>query len=89
MPHFCGHTHTKRDRRSSTLSDQSDYLGPENVLATVVASRPSLRSAGGVKSAPSHRAIAELAYSYWEKRGGQGGSALEDWLRAERELQGR
>jgi len=30
--------------------------------------------------------IARLAHSYWESRGGQGGSAEEDWLRAEREL---
>jgi hypothetical protein len=29
--------------------------------------------------------IAKIAYSYWESRGGQGGSALEDWVRAERE----
>jgi hypothetical protein len=31
-------------------------------------------------------AIARLAYMYWEARGCQGGSAEEDWLRAEREL---
>ncbi len=31
-------------------------------------------------------AIAELAYSYWEARGYQGGSPQEDWLRAEQEL---
>jgi hypothetical protein len=31
--------------------------------------------------------IARLAYSYWEARGRQGGSAAEDWFRAERELQ--
>lgn len=31
-------------------------------------------------------AIARLAYSYWEARGCCGGSAEEDWLRAEREL---
>ncbi|MBZ5576886.1 MAG: DUF2934 domain-containing protein [Acidobacteriia bacterium] len=30
--------------------------------------------------------IARLAYSYWEARGCQGGSAEEDWLRAENEL---
>ena len=30
--------------------------------------------------------IARLAYSYWEGRGGQGGSAEEDWARAEEEL---
>ena len=30
--------------------------------------------------------IAQLAYSYWEARGRQGGSPQEDWLRAEREV---
>lgn len=30
--------------------------------------------------------IARLAYSYWEARGGQGGSPEEDWFRAERQL---
>jgi hypothetical protein len=39
--------------------------------------------------APTHQEIAALAYSYWEQRGRQGGSALEDWFRAERELQQR
>ena len=39
--------------------------------------------------APSHQQIERLAYSYWEARGGCGGSALEDWLRAERELKGQ
>lgn len=29
--------------------------------------------------------IAKIAYGYWESRGGHGGSALEDWVRAERE----
>jgi hypothetical protein len=30
--------------------------------------------------------VARLAHSYWEDRGSQGGSAEEDWYRAEREL---
>jgi len=30
--------------------------------------------------------IARLAYSYWESRGGVGGSPEEDWIRAEQEL---
>ena len=34
----------------------------------------------------AHDEIARLAYSYWEARGRTGGSALDDWLRAEREL---
>ena len=33
--------------------------------------------------------IAFLAYSYWEARGCQDGSADEDWLRAEEELRAR
>ena len=33
--------------------------------------------------------IARLAYSYWEARGGQGGSSEEDWHRAEQELLAR
>ena len=37
-------------------------------------------------SAPTDQQIAELAYSYWEARGGEGGSPWEDWFRAEREL---
>jgi hypothetical protein len=34
----------------------------------------------------SQEAVAQLAYSYWEARGYQGGSSEEDWLRAEQEL---
>jgi hypothetical protein len=33
--------------------------------------------------------IGRLAHSYWEARGGEGGSAEEDWLRAEKELKAR
>ena len=40
-------------------------------------------------SAPTQEAIASLAYSYWEARGGQGGSPWEDWFRAEQELMRR
>jgi hypothetical protein len=35
---------------------------------------------------PTYEDIAKLAYSYWEARGYQGGSADEDWARAEQEL---
>jgi hypothetical protein len=33
--------------------------------------------------------ISRLAYSYWETRGCEGGSADEDWYRAEAELKAR
>jgi hypothetical protein len=40
-------------------------------------------------SAPTDAEIAQLAYSYWEARGGHCGSPWEDWFRAERELKRR
>jgi len=72
MPHFCGHTHAKRDRRDA---------GPANGY-----SRPD-REPHAVPRTPTQEEIAALAYSYWEARGRQGGSPQEDWARAERELQ--
>lgn len=38
---------------------------------------------------PSPEEIARLAHSYWQARGGQGGSQEQDWLRAEQELRVR
>ena len=35
------------------------------------------------------KAIAQLAYTYWEQRGKPVNSALEDWLRAEQEVTAR
>jgi hypothetical protein len=33
--------------------------------------------------------IAQIAYGYWEARGRQAGSPLEDWIRAEQEYRQR
>ncbi len=38
---------------------------------------------------PSQEAIAAVAFSYWQERARRGGSAEEDWLRAEQELKGK
>jgi hypothetical protein len=38
---------------------------------------------------PIQDQIARLAYSLWEARGGNGGSAEEDWYRAEQEILAR
>jgi hypothetical protein len=35
---------------------------------------------------PSHEQIAERAYGLWLSRGGHGGDAVSDWVRAENEL---
>jgi hypothetical protein len=44
---------------------------------------------GSTAPEPKREQIARLAYSYWEARGCEGGSAEEDWARAERELRAR
>ena len=51
----------------------------------------TVESAPQAQSHPSvvtNEKIAARAYQYWEARGFQGGSAEEDWFRAERELRG-
>lgn len=45
----------------------------------------SCRSAPARRN-PTHEEIAALAYFYWEARGRVHGFAVEDWLKAEREL---
>ena len=52
-----------------------------------VSETPSSNPAPSIASKVIDRqAIARLAYSYWVARGYNGGSAEEDWLRAEREI---
>ena len=43
---------------------------------------------GSPTSSPQSRLdrIAQRAYALYERRGGQGGSAEDDWLQAEREI---
>jgi len=74
------HTHSRRSDwldRNTTL-DRGNRVN----LGTPL-------SSGGPGKRPTHQQIADLAYSYWDARGRQGGSPQEDWLRAERELRER
>jgi DUF2934 family protein len=66
-------------QRKSPIRKRAAYAG-EHVAAAA--------SVEMVAAELSMDSIAQLAYSYWEQRGYQGGSAEEDWLRAERELRG-
>jgi len=60
-----------------------------------VARRESTRSkpkettesaAASAEAVPARDEISRLAYFYWEARGGKGGSAEDDWYRAEQEI---
>lgn len=63
----------------------------ENIVANVSepAPAPAEMPAVAVASEPSRDEIAQLAYSFWEARGFQGGSPEEDWQRAEQQLRVR
>ena len=70
MLHSCGHTHLHRHYRDHDTTGTGD----------------GGRHTKSAPAAPSHEDIARLAYTYWEDRGRQNGSHLEDWFRAEHEL---
>ena len=57
----------------STSAAEPEIAVPQPVAATPV-------------DQPNREEIARLAFLYWERRGGEGGSPEEDWLRAERDL---
>jgi Protein of unknown function (DUF2934) len=97
MPHFCGRTHSTRDRHIPLAGDAPrprTVLTPGTAALTPAAPARAAaiavpRPAGPAPKAPTHQQIAALAYSYWEARGRQGGSPEADWLRAEKELAAR
>jgi hypothetical protein len=69
-----------------TAAKHSKVVSSESVL---VESASIETVAVQVSSEHSEEAVAKIAYSYWESRGYQGGSPLEDWVRAEHEYRQR
>lgn len=64
----------KAATHSKTVSNEvSEAIAP-------VAAAPAIPA---VEMENPHDAIARLAYSFWEARGEQNGSAMDDWFRAE------
>ena len=66
-------------RRNSSTSKRATRSTTDTLSTPEVVSRESVIEL-------TNSAVADLAYSYWEARGYQGGSPEEDWLRAEQEL---
>ena len=48
--------------------------------------QPADSVATAVAAAPTHEEVAQLAYHYWEARGGPLDSPKEDWFRAEQDV---
>lgn len=66
-------------KRRTTRTKSSESTTSE------ISSTDSMRTAA-LEPTVNREAVARLAYSYWEARGFVGGSAEEDWLRAEEEV---
>ncbi|MEX2261386.1 MAG: DUF2934 domain-containing protein [Bryobacteraceae bacterium] len=76
----------KKSRTARTLKEADSMDAP------MVEESPAASASNGRRPVPEEidrEAVANLAYSYWLKRGNQGGSPEEDWLRAEEELRER
>ena len=63
-----------RKHRNSAVKERSESV----IASSSAAAAPAFN--------PAFDEVAQLAYSYWEARGYQGGSSEEDWLRAEQAL---
>ena len=72
-------TTATRPKHSPTTADM-----PEASAHKPIPEAPS--AASTIRPEPSQEEIRALAHSYWLARGCQGGSAEEDWRRAEEEL---
>ena len=74
--------------RQPTPDAASDPAATASMPVPLIAAAEEELDSSGV-SEPTLEEIARLAYSYWEARGCEGGSAEGDWLRAEQELKTR
>ncbi len=74
--------------RTPAVAIRSKHSAVPSETLTFSPSEPQQPQAA-TKYEPTSEEIARLAFSYWEARGRQGGSAEDDWLRAEKELRSR
>lgn len=73
---------TKRTRKAAEETPVKRHRAAKKTIEP----KALAAAAAGTSHHTSHYQVAELAYSYWERRGFQGGSPEEDWYRAEGEL---
>jgi hypothetical protein len=84
-------TRKSKPANLATAGGASTALESASLSTSIDARRPAFDvtaalTPGGTSEVSENERIARLAYHYWEVRGCQGGSPLDDWLRAEREV---
>ncbi len=80
---------TPSSETTATPASQENAAAPPPEYAAAANDVPAGPPVAAAEERSDSETVARLAYSYWEARGFQGGSAEEDWLRAERELRSR
>jgi len=75
-------TRKPRTAADATTTDNALAATPVDVTSAPLAAEAPVTQ-------PAFEEIAQLAYTYWEARGYQGGSPEDDWLRAESEIRGQ
>jgi Protein of unknown function (DUF2934) len=75
----------KTDKTRVTVPAVASNASPREDLSQAQAADSSLRAQ---PSTDLQTVIAARAYELYQKRGGQGGHELDDWLEAEREVLG-
>ena len=78
-----------RSTRSNAVTHKHKKATPVAQPVDAMPAQDAVEVKPTITTAPSHEEIATLAYLHWESRGCQGGSPVEDWLRAEHELASR
>ena len=81
-------TGQKAEQRTEQIAEQAEKVMAKVVEAELVANQPASDETRPNRG-PTHEEISRRAYDLWAKRGGVGGNAQEDWLRAEKELRTR
>lgn len=74
-------------KTAANSADEAKPAAKKAAAKKAPAAKPAESKLPGKKKPPTQSEIAELAHKYWQERGGHHGSHVNDWLRAERELQ--
>ncbi len=79
-------TTMRKKSASATPSKKGATAAPAPLAATALPEKAASPEKAAARPHPGRAEIARRAYELYLARGGRGGSATEDWLRAEREL---
>lgn len=84
-----GKSASARTRKSTATTQTKQRTAAKKAPAKRAAASPKKSAAPAAKGDKRHAMIAEIAFYYAEQRGFQGDMEMDDWLRAEAEVDAR